>query len=103
MCQSFRVLMREGGDGSSTIIIYVFGISEETNSAGTSQTPESITSEEHDEEVELIVVPLAVKIPGVKDESRTSSTNSKKEEILIEPQIEMKDSSNDPLKDTLKI
>ncbi|GJU98992.1 putative ribonuclease H-like domain-containing protein [Tanacetum coccineum] len=79
------------------------GISEETNSAGTSQTPESIASEEHDEEVELIVVPSAVKIPGVKDESRTSSTNSKKEETLTEPQIEMKDSSIDPLEDTSKI
>ncbi|GKG23381.1 hypothetical protein Tco_0391417, partial [Tanacetum coccineum] len=31
------------------------GISEETNNAGTSQTPESITSEEKDKEVELIV------------------------------------------------
>ncbi|GKD62742.1 retrovirus-related pol polyprotein from transposon TNT 1-94, partial [Tanacetum coccineum] len=37
------------------------GISEETNSAGISQTPESIASEEKDEEVELIVVPSAVK------------------------------------------
>ncbi|GJT45503.1 ribonuclease H-like domain-containing protein [Tanacetum coccineum] len=73
------------------------GISEETNSAGTSQTPESIASEEKDEEVELIVVPSAVKIPEEKDESRTSSTNSKKEETLTEPQKEMKDSSTDPL------
>ncbi|GJW42702.1 putative ribonuclease H-like domain-containing protein, partial [Tanacetum coccineum] len=72
------------------------GISEETNSAGTSQTPESIASEEKDEEVELIVVPSAVKIPEEKDESRTSSTNSKKEETLTEPQKEMKDSSTDP-------
>ncbi|GJR08391.1 hypothetical protein Tco_0791043 [Tanacetum coccineum] len=51
------------------------GISEETNSVGTSQTPESIASKEKDEEVELIVVPSAVKIPEEKDESRTSSTN----------------------------
>ncbi|GKF50905.1 hypothetical protein Tco_0147372, partial [Tanacetum coccineum] len=42
------------------------GISEETNSAGTSQTPKSIASEEKDEEVELIVVPSAVKIPKKK-------------------------------------
>ncbi|GKC04663.1 putative ribonuclease H-like domain-containing protein [Tanacetum coccineum] len=59
------------------------GISEETNSAGTSQTPESIASEEKDEEVELIVVPSAVKIPEDKDS-------------LTEPQKEMKDSSNNP-------
>ncbi|GJR95997.1 hypothetical protein Tco_0268171 [Tanacetum coccineum] len=79
------------------------GISEETNSAGTSQTPESIASEEKDEEVEFIVVPSAVKIPEEKDESRTSSTNSKKEETLTEPQKEMKDSSTDPLEDNPKI
>ncbi|GJS52116.1 putative ribonuclease H-like domain-containing protein [Tanacetum coccineum] len=42
-------------------------------------TPTPIASEEKDEEVELIVVPSAVKIPEEKDESRTSSTNSKKE------------------------
>ncbi|GJT88988.1 ribonuclease H-like domain-containing protein [Tanacetum coccineum] len=35
------------------------GASEVTNSAGTSQTPKSIASEEKDEEVELIVVPSA--------------------------------------------
>ncbi|GJU08302.1 putative ribonuclease H-like domain-containing protein [Tanacetum coccineum] len=79
------------------------GISEETNSAGTSQTPESIASEEKDEEVELIVVPSAVNIPEEKDESRTSSTYSKKEETLTEPQKEMKDSSTDPLEDNPKI
>ncbi|GJV90913.1 putative ribonuclease H-like domain-containing protein [Tanacetum coccineum] len=72
------------------------GISEETNSAGTSQTPESIASEEKDEEVELIVVPSAVKIPEEKDESRTTSKNSKPEETLTEPQKEMKDSSTNP-------
>ncbi|GJR73578.1 ribonuclease H-like domain-containing protein [Tanacetum coccineum] len=72
------------------------GISEETNSAGTSQTPESIASEEKDEEVELIVVPSAVKISEEKDESRTTSTNSKTEETLTEPQKEMKDSSTNP-------
>ncbi|GJZ62074.1 retrovirus-related pol polyprotein from transposon TNT 1-94 [Tanacetum coccineum] len=37
------------------------GDSEVTNSAGTSQTPKSIASEEKDEEVELIVVPSAVR------------------------------------------
>ncbi|GJR23739.1 putative ribonuclease H-like domain-containing protein [Tanacetum coccineum] len=45
------------------------GASEVTNSAGTSQTLKSIASEEKDEEVELIVVPSAVKIPEEKDES----------------------------------
>ncbi|GJT87267.1 hypothetical protein Tco_1068984 [Tanacetum coccineum] len=37
---------------------------------------------EKDEDVELIVMPLAVKNTEEKVESRTSSTNSKKEEIL---------------------
>ncbi|GKF22417.1 putative ribonuclease H-like domain-containing protein, partial [Tanacetum coccineum] len=72
------------------------GISEETNIACTSQTPESIASKEKDKEVELIVVPSAVKIPEEKDESRTSSTISKQEETLIEPQKAMKDSSTNP-------
>ncbi|GKF01167.1 hypothetical protein Tco_0028090, partial [Tanacetum coccineum] len=53
------------------------GDSEVTNSAG---SPTPIASEEKDEEVELIVVPSAVRIPEDKNESRTSSTNSKKEE-----------------------
>ncbi|GKF70050.1 hypothetical protein Tco_0203107, partial [Tanacetum coccineum] len=61
------------------------GASKITNSAGTSQTPKSIADEEKDEEVELIIVPSAIKIPEEKDESRTSSTNSKKEETLTEP------------------
>ncbi|GJU74326.1 ribonuclease H-like domain-containing protein [Tanacetum coccineum] len=52
---------------------------------------------------ELIVVPSAVKIPEEKDESRTSSTNSKKEETLTEPQKEKKDSSTDSLEDNPKI
>ncbi|GKG41694.1 hypothetical protein Tco_0473445, partial [Tanacetum coccineum] len=47
---------------------------------------------EKDEEVELIVVPSAVRIPEEKDESRTSSTNSKKEV-----------SSTDSLEDNPKI
>ncbi|GJS12474.1 putative ribonuclease H-like domain-containing protein [Tanacetum coccineum] len=79
------------------------GASEVTNSAGTSQTAKAIASEEKDEEVELIVVPSAVKIPEEKDESRTSSTNSKKEETLTEPQKEKKDSSTDSLEDNPKI
>ncbi|GKC82061.1 putative ribonuclease H-like domain-containing protein, partial [Tanacetum coccineum] len=63
------------------------GISEETNSAGS-----SIASEE----VEIIVVPSAVKLPEEKGASRTTSTNSKQEETLTEPQKEMKDSSTNP-------
>ncbi|GKF22161.1 hypothetical protein Tco_0074483, partial [Tanacetum coccineum] len=65
------------------------GDSEVTNSAG---TPTPIASEEKDEEVEIIVVPSAVRIPEEKDESRTSSTNSKKEV-----------SSTDSLEDNPKI
>ncbi|GJW58478.1 putative ribonuclease H-like domain-containing protein [Tanacetum coccineum] len=65
------------------------GDSEVTNSAG---TPTPIASEEKDEEVELIVVPSTVRIPEEKDKSRTSSTNSKKE-----------DSSTDSLEDNPKI
>ncbi|GJT00078.1 putative ribonuclease H-like domain-containing protein [Tanacetum coccineum] len=65
--------------------------------------PTSIASEEKDEEVELIVVPSAVKIPEEKDESRTSSTNSKQEETLTESQKEKKDSSTDSLEDNPKI
>ncbi|GJY82730.1 putative ribonuclease H-like domain-containing protein [Tanacetum coccineum] len=76
------------------------GASEVTNNAG---TPTSIASEEKDEEVELIVVPSAVKIPEAKDKSRTSSTNSKKEETLTEPHKEKKDSSTDSLEDNPKI
>ncbi|GKB91529.1 putative ribonuclease H-like domain-containing protein, partial [Tanacetum coccineum] len=53
--------------------------------------------------MELIVVPSAVKIPEEKDESRTSSTNSKKEETLTELQKEKKDSSTDSLEDNPKI
>ncbi|GJR16486.1 putative ribonuclease H-like domain-containing protein [Tanacetum coccineum] len=68
------------------------GAFEVTNSVGTSQTAKAIASEEKDEEVELIVVPSAVRIPEEKDESRTSSTNSKKE-----------DSSTDSLEDNPKI
>ncbi|GJW79084.1 hypothetical protein Tco_0140766 [Tanacetum coccineum] len=79
------------------------GTSEVTNNAGTSQTTNSNASEEKDEEVELIVVPSAVKITEEKVESRTSSTNLKKEETLTEPQKEKKDSSTDTLEDNPKI
>ncbi|GJZ32445.1 hypothetical protein Tco_0577881 [Tanacetum coccineum] len=44
--------------------------------------------EEKDEDVELIVVPSTVRNTEEKVESRKSSTNSKKEEILTEPQQE---------------
>ncbi|GJV53209.1 putative ribonuclease H-like domain-containing protein [Tanacetum coccineum] len=79
------------------------GASEVTNSAGTSQTPSSNASEEKDEDVELIFVPSAVKNTEEKVESRTSSTNSKKEVILTEPQQEKKASSTDTLEDNPKI
>ncbi|GJU84668.1 putative ribonuclease H-like domain-containing protein [Tanacetum coccineum] len=79
------------------------GASEVTNSAGTSQTPYSNASEEKDEDVELIVVPSAVKNTEEKVESRTSSTNSKKEVILTEPQQEKKASSTDTSEDNPKI
>ncbi|GJW71689.1 putative ribonuclease H-like domain-containing protein [Tanacetum coccineum] len=87
----------------SLVILSLRSASVVTNSAGTSQTPKSIASEEKDEKVELIVVPSAVKIPEEKDESRTSSTNSKKEETLTEPQKEKKDSSTDTLEANPKI
>ncbi|GJZ22928.1 putative ribonuclease H-like domain-containing protein [Tanacetum coccineum] len=82
------------------------------NAKGTSVENSACTStkllnllhlKEKDEEVELIVVPSAVKIPEEKVESRTSSTNSKKEETLTEPQKEKKDSSTDTLEDNPKI
>ncbi|GKG41146.1 hypothetical protein Tco_0470358, partial [Tanacetum coccineum] len=47
--------------------------------------------------------PSAVKVLEEKDESRTSSTNSKKEETLTEPPKEKKDSSNDSLEDNPNI
>ncbi|GJX46473.1 putative ribonuclease H-like domain-containing protein, partial [Tanacetum coccineum] len=74
-------------------------ISEKTNNAGTSQTPNSNASEEKDEDVELIVVPIPEKIV----DSRTSSTKSKKEKILTVPQQEEKVSSTDTLEDNPKI
>ncbi|GKD41700.1 ribonuclease H-like domain-containing protein, partial [Tanacetum coccineum] len=82
-CDSGPTFIRTVNDkGSST---EEQGASEVTNSAGTSQTPYSNASEEKDEEVELIVVPSTVKNTEEKAESRKSSTNSKKEEILTEP------------------
>ncbi|GKB15099.1 ribonuclease H-like domain-containing protein, partial [Tanacetum coccineum] len=76
------------------------GTSEKTNNAGTSK---SNASEEKDEDVELIIVPLAVKIPEERVNSRTSSINSKKEKILTDPQQEEKVSSTDTLEDYPKI
>ncbi|GJZ28282.1 ribonuclease H-like domain-containing protein [Tanacetum coccineum] len=58
---------------------------------------------EKDEDVELIVEPSAIKITEEKVESRTSSKNSKKEEILTEPQQEKKASSTDTSEDNPKI
>ncbi|GKA23527.1 putative ribonuclease H-like domain-containing protein [Tanacetum coccineum] len=79
------------------------GTSEVTNSAGTSQTPNANASEEKDEDAELIVVPSAVKNTVENVETRKSSTNSKKEEILTELQQEKKASSTDTSKDNPKI
>ncbi|GJS38851.1 putative ribonuclease H-like domain-containing protein [Tanacetum coccineum] len=79
------------------------GASEVTNSAGTSQTPSFNASEEKDEDVELIVVPSTVRNTKEKAESRKSSTNSKKEEILTELQQEKKASSTDTSEDNPKI
>ncbi|GKC34618.1 hypothetical protein Tco_1047002, partial [Tanacetum coccineum] len=76
--------------------------SEVTNSAGTLQTPSSNASKEKDEDVELIVVPSAVKNTEEKVKLRTSSTNSKKEEILTEPQQEKEASSTDTPEDNPK-
>ncbi|GKF31641.1 hypothetical protein Tco_0101439, partial [Tanacetum coccineum] len=50
-------------------------------------------SEEKDEDAELIVMPSAVKNTEEKVETRKSSTNSKKEEILTKPQQEKEASS----------
>ncbi|GJV90285.1 uncharacterized mitochondrial protein-like protein [Tanacetum coccineum] len=79
------------------------GASEVTNSAGTSQTPSFNASKEKDEDVELIVVPSTVRNTEGKAESRKSSTNSKKEEILTELQQEKKAFSTDTSEDNPKI
>ncbi|GKC23990.1 hypothetical protein Tco_1026140, partial [Tanacetum coccineum] len=75
------------------------GASKVTNSASTSQTLSSNASEEKDEDVELIGVPSTVKTTEEKSELRISSKNSKKEEILTEPQQAKKVSSTDTLED----
>ncbi|GJX70348.1 putative ribonuclease H-like domain-containing protein [Tanacetum coccineum] len=69
----------------------------------TSQTPNANASEEKDEDAELIVVPSAVKNTVEKVETRKSSTNSKKEEILSEPQQEKEASSTGTSEDNPKI
>ncbi|GJS60753.1 ribonuclease H-like domain-containing protein [Tanacetum coccineum] len=79
------------------------GTSEVTNSAGTSQTPNANASEEKDEDAELIIVPSAVKNTVEKVETRKSSTNSKKEEILSEPQQEKEASFTGTSEDNPKI
>ncbi|GJS14446.1 putative ribonuclease H-like domain-containing protein [Tanacetum coccineum] len=79
------------------------GTSEVTNSAGTSQTPTANASEEKDEDAELIVVSSAVKNTAEKVEPMKSSTTSKKEEILTEPQHEKEASSTDTSEDNPKI
>ncbi|GKG54055.1 hypothetical protein Tco_0557578, partial [Tanacetum coccineum] len=56
-----------------------------------------------DEDAELIVVPSAVMNTEEKVESRKSSTNSKKEEILTEPQQEKEAFSTDISEDNPKI
>ncbi|GJX45688.1 hypothetical protein Tco_0262364, partial [Tanacetum coccineum] len=70
---------------------------------GTSQTPYSNASEERDEDIELIVVPLTMKNTEEQAESRKYSINSKKEEIMTEPQQEKKASSTDTLDNNPKI
>ncbi|GKF03959.1 hypothetical protein Tco_0034627, partial [Tanacetum coccineum] len=77
--------------------------SEVTNSAGTSPTTCSNTSEERDEDVELILVPSSMRNNEEKDESRKSSTNSKNKEILTELQQEKMASSTDTSEDNSKI
>ncbi|GKC21534.1 ribonuclease H-like domain-containing protein, partial [Tanacetum coccineum] len=79
------------------------GTSEVTNSAGTSQTANANASEEKYEDAELIVVPSVVKNTAEKVETRKSSTNSKKEEILIDPQQEKEASSTGTSEDNPKI
>ncbi|GJZ95712.1 putative ribonuclease H-like domain-containing protein [Tanacetum coccineum] len=67
--------------------------SEVTNNAGTSQTPNANVFEEKDKDAELILVPSAIKNTAKKVKTRKSSTNSKKEEMLTEPQQEKEASS----------
>ncbi|GJQ88901.1 ribonuclease H-like domain-containing protein [Tanacetum coccineum] len=83
------IFIGEHGKFDENLIRFLVGYSLKQRPIG---TPTSIASKEKDEEVELIVVPSTVRIPEEKDESRTSSTNSKKE-----------DSSTDSLEDNPKI
>ncbi|GJV25796.1 putative ribonuclease H-like domain-containing protein [Tanacetum coccineum] len=89
------------GSWGSAVKTSVDGKSDEDLSI--SQTPKSNASEEKDEDVELIVVPSTVRNTEGKAESRKSSTNSKKEEILTELQQEKKASSTDTSEDNPKI
>ncbi|GJT67718.1 putative ribonuclease H-like domain-containing protein [Tanacetum coccineum] len=79
------------------------GVSEVTNSAGTSQTPNANASEEEDEAEELIVVSTAVKNTAEKAGTRKPSTNSKEKELLTEPQQEKEASPTGISEDTPKI
>ncbi|GJW27494.1 hypothetical protein Tco_0044369 [Tanacetum coccineum] len=101
--KGFACLIAKATSDESKLWHRRLGASEVTNSACTSQTPYSNASEEKDEDVEIIVVPLTVKNTKEKAESRKSSTNSKKEEILREPQQEKKASSTDTSEDNPKI
>ncbi|GJW95055.1 hypothetical protein Tco_0174727 [Tanacetum coccineum] len=72
------------------------GASEVTNSAGTSQTPSFMPlRKKHEDDRANCIVPSTVRNTEEKAESRKSSTNSKKEEILTELQQEKKASSTD--------
>ncbi|GJS31149.1 hypothetical protein Tco_0491769, partial [Tanacetum coccineum] len=67
LIKGFACLIAKATSDESNLMNLNYGIE------GTSQTPNSNASEEKDEEVELIVVPSAVKITEEKVESRTSS------------------------------
>ncbi|GJY30767.1 putative ribonuclease H-like domain-containing protein [Tanacetum coccineum] len=58
---------------------------------------------EKDDDAELIVVPSAIKITAKKVETRKSSANSKKEEILKEPQQEKEATTTGTLENNPKI
>ncbi|GKA01150.1 putative ribonuclease H-like domain-containing protein [Tanacetum coccineum] len=79
------------------------GVSEVTNSAGTSQTPNANASKEENEVEELIVVSTAVKNTAEKARTRKPSTNSKENELLTKPQQEKEASPTGISKDTPKI
>ncbi|GJV75550.1 hypothetical protein Tco_1507134 [Tanacetum coccineum] len=78
--KGFACLIAKATSDESKLWHRRLGASEVSNSAGTSQTQNSNAFEEKDEDVELIVVPSVVKNTEEKVESRTSSTNSKKQE-----------------------